>query len=130
MAPPDLYQIHEDRILRMEDSLLSSHKLLAEHTLTLDNINDTVAEVRVEIEDKIDRGFSSLQAQLTESGKIAGKAVDLLAAQEARIKALEEVEAKRKDRWQKVKRTAVWIAAGVGGVFLKTVGEWIIHLVG
>ena len=129
MADNDkMVDAHEDRIVRIEDSIMSSNKLLAEHAVVLENIQTQVEDMKVELEDKIDRGFSTVTNQLDRSASAVQKIADALSNHEERIAKVEKTERDRKERWDKLKNVAVWIVAGLGGIFLKAFGETILEM--
>jgi septation ring formation regulator EzrA len=129
MADNDkMVDAHEDRIVRIEDSIMSSNKLLAEHAVVLENIQTQVEDMKVELEDKIDRGFSTVTNQLDRSASAVQKIADALSNHEERIAKVEKTERDRKERWDKLKSAAVWIVAGLGGIFLKAFGETILEM--
>ena len=129
MADNDkMVDAHEDRIVRIEDSIMSSNKLLAEHAVVLETNQTQVEDMKVELEDKIDRGFSTVTNQLDRSASAVQKIADALSNHEERIAKVEKTERDRKERWDKLKSAAVWIVAGLGGIFLKAFGETILEM--
>lgn len=130
MPADSMVVAHEDRIQRVEDALMSSSKVLAEHGVILDNIQHSVEETKATIETKIQEGFETVKDQLKETNEQVKRVIGTVGAHDERILKLETSENTRKHRTKKLKKIGMWGLAGVGGIVFKEI-FWglILHFV-
>lgn len=113
-----VYEIHEDRIQKLESAVNSTNACLAQQSTQLDYISNTVDSVKVDMHDNMSKGFDEVKQGIQKLHAVVqdhGK----------RIENIERSENERTNRWNSVYKILTFLAAGLAGAAIKNmVAEW------
>lgn len=123
-----VYEIHEDRIQKLESCLNETNAKLVQNSTTLDHIADTVDSVKLDMRENMDKGFHEVKEEIKKTSAQLDKLSVTVQDHNTRIQNIERTEKDHSTRWELVVKVGAFILAGVGGAIIKQlVDQWMKH---
>lgn len=128
MASTNLvYEIHEDRIRNLEDSMTQLNARLAQLSTQQEHISSTLETVKEDMESRMQEGFDIVTTEVRKTGDKIDKLHQVVESHDKRIQGIESVNEASAKRWSLVWKILFAVAAAVGGAVANEWASKLLH---
>jgi flagellar biosynthesis chaperone FliJ len=122
-----VYEIHEDRIRNLEDSMTELNANLARLSTQQEHISNTLETVKEDMESRMQEGFDIVTVEVRKTGDKIDKLHKVVESHDKRIQGIESVNEASARRWSLVWKVLFAVVAAVGGAVANEWAKGFLH---
>lgn len=120
------YEIHEDRIQKLESAVNDTNACLAQQSTKLDHLSQAVHTIKTDVHASMDRGLTDIKHEVSKTSTQINNLHTMVQDHGRRLEGIERTEVERSKTWGVVVKVVTFVGAAVVGAVIKVaVDSWL-----